>query len=97
MKKLPSRKQNTVFHALARPPMMMGVSYSFFIVNCMVHLCALSLTHSLKTYLSLLAFHALGSFLCKFDAHIFNILFAFLKRRLLRNGAGVLSIQRFEG
>lgn len=55
---------DTLFIGLARPPMIMGVSYMYFLLNSMLMLMAFIWSQSFLAYLGGAIFHGFGYLLC---------------------------------
>ena len=62
-----------VFLAMTRPPMFMGVTYTFFVINGMVTTIAFLAANNLLAFLIGIPVHFIGYLLCLKDPRIFDI------------------------
>lgn len=69
---------SVLFQGLARPPMIMGVTLTFLVLNGLCHLIIFVATGAFWPCLSILVVHILGKLLCKYEPNIFNILAGFI-------------------
>lgn len=65
---------DTLFVALTRPPMLLGVTYSALIVNLMLTMETFVLTRNLLWLLVCLPVHGLCVVLCAFEPRFFDLL-----------------------
>ena len=72
--------QDPLFLALTRPPMFMGVTQSFFVINGMIHIVLFLALNSFLPLLILMPLvHGIGYLACRYDLRIFDICLVYLK------------------
>ena len=64
---------DAVFLAMTRPPMFMGVTYSFFVVNGTVTVIAFLAANNLFAFLIGIPVHVIGYLLCLKDPRVFDL------------------------
>lgn len=66
-------EMDPLFLSMTRPPMVMGVTYTFFVVNGMLTTIAFLAINSLWAFLLGIPLHLVGYLLCLKDPRIFDI------------------------
>ena len=66
-------EMDPLFLGMTRPPMFMGVTYTFFVINGMVTTIAFLALNNLFAFLIGLPVHLIGFLLCLKDPRIFDI------------------------
>ncbi len=64
---------DAVFLAMTRPPMFMGVTYTFFVLNGTITTIAFLAANNLLAFLIGMPVHIIGYLLCLEDPRIFDI------------------------
>lgn len=67
-------RRSTLFRALAKPAMMLGVHYDFCFIEAMLVMLVFIYSDHLWTLLLLFPLHLLGCVLCRIDPFIFRLL-----------------------
>jgi type IV secretion system protein VirB3 len=76
MTQLAGVQSHTLFLALVRPPMMMGVLLDVFFINIILAMLAFLLSGNLFFALIWLPLHAVSALLCQLDTQAFKVFFA---------------------
>ena len=66
-------KINTLFLALTRPAMTMGVTHEYFVINALMALCLFILANNIFYALVWLPIHVFGVLAHRFDHHFVKI------------------------
>lgn len=66
---------HTVFGALTRPAMTMGVTFEYHGLNLMLSVCAFIIMGNLLYGLIFIPLHAFGWLVCQYDTHFFSIMY----------------------
>ncbi|MFC7536510.1 type IV secretion system protein VirB3 [Sphingomonas sp. GCM10030256] len=73
-------ERDTLFVALTRPQMLLGVNYGYAIANAIVTTELFLLFKSVSVLLVAIVLHAIGWIACLRDPHIFNLWFVKVRR-----------------
>lgn len=65
--------RSPIFHALTRPQMFGGVTYSFFVLNAAITTEAFLITKSVLAIVVALIAHGIGYFACLREPRIFDL------------------------
>jgi len=68
-----------LFQALARPPMIHGVTHSYMLSNLALNMIMFVVSSSFWLVAVFIVAHLIGKACCMIDANIFNLLFGFFK------------------
>jgi type IV secretion system protein VirB3 len=83
MEQIDSVDSNTLFLALTRPAMQMGVTMDAFYINIIIAFCTFVLTKNIFLGLIWVPLHVLCVFLCRKDVNWFSLFLA--KKRLVKS------------
>lgn len=67
---------STIFKALSRPAMFMGVDYDYFFISGLVIMLVFIYSGSFFAFLLFFPLHMLGWILCRIDPYIFKLISA---------------------
>ena len=79
-------EMDPLFLGMTRPPMVLGVTYTFFVINAMVTVISFLALNNLFAFLIGFPVHIVGYLLCLKDPRIFDIWrVRLLKTPMIRN------------
>lgn len=85
MKNTDNAYDNTLFLALTRPSMIMGVTMDAFFINIIVAFCIFILSKNVFFLLIWVPLHVICLLLCRMDKHIFSLLLGSVRLKKAAN------------